>query len=124
MLSTVLIITSQLIVCCQSTSLPIVVIIPQRLRLGLFFNNIARSIDNNQISALVLLDMSAAFDTVDHAILMSVLEKLGVQHEALRWFTSYSSNRTQSVYVGEDHTSPSTLHCGVPQGSVIGPAIY
>ena len=89
------------------------------------FNNIARSIDNNQISALVLLDMSAAFDTVDHAILMSVLEKrFGVQHEALRWFTSYSSNRTQSVYVGEDHTSPSTLHCGVPQGSVIGPAEY
>ena len=89
---------------------------------------IARSIDNNQISALVLLDMSAAFDTVDHAILMSVLEKrLGVQREALQrlqWFTSYSSNRTKPVYVGADHTSPSTLHCGVPQGSVIGPAIY
>ena len=75
MLSTVLIITSQLIVCCQSTSLPIVVIIPETAVVSVF-NNIARFIDdNNQISALVLLDLSAAFDTVDHAILVSVLEK-------------------------------------------------
>jgi len=89
------------------------------------FNNIARAIDAGKICALVLLDMSAAFNTVDHTLLLRILqERFGVQDEALSWFTSYLHNRTQSVHIGSNVAEAVKLDCGVPQGSVIGPAEF
>jgi len=88
-------------------------------------NDIRRALDKGDVCALVLLDMSAAFDTVDHAILIDVLEKrFGVQGTALQWMTSYLSRRTQSVHIGSECSIESLLTCGVPQGSVLGPSKY
>ena len=63
-------------------------------------NNIVRAIDAGDVSAFVLLDLSAAFDTVDHGVLLDVLNlRFGIVDRALAWFRSFLSNRTQSFCV-------------------------
>ena len=72
-----------------------------------------------------LLDLSAAFDTIDHGILFSQLQhRLGISGIALEWFKSYLSGRTQSVTVENALSKESILQFGVPQGSVLGPLLY
>ena len=62
-------------------------------------NDLVRSIDNGHVSLLVLLDLSAAFDTVDHQILLSVLSnRFSVDSTALNWLKSYLADRTQTYY--------------------------
>ena len=81
--------------------------------------------DGPQVTLLGLLDMSAAFDTVDHDILLHRLEtSYGIRGRALRWLTFFLTGRTQAVsYAGR--TSPQCrLSCGVPQGSVLGPLLF
>ncbi|XP_033104513.1 uncharacterized protein LOC117107087 [Anneissia japonica] len=78
--------------------------------------------DEGKLTALVLLDMSAAFDTVDHSILLARLSKyIGVKGRALEWCRSYLSHRPQHVCVGEAVSEPVFLNHPVPQGSVLGP---
>ena len=74
---------------------------------------------------LLLLDLSAAFDTIDHAILITRLEQwVGFRGTALKWFASYLSNRTVAVAIN-DHVSPSAdLKYGVRQGSILGPILF
>ena len=73
----------------------------------------------------MLLDLSAAFDTVDHQILLTRLKcRYGVKGNALAWMRSYHSNRFQYVRVANDCSSKHKLACGVPQGSVLGPILY
>ena len=63
-------------------------------------NDIVRAIDAGEVSLLVLLDLSAAFDTVDHGILLEVLQnRFDVQYRVLNWFKSYLSDRTLSFCV-------------------------
>lgn len=88
-------------------------------------NGILRTIDNGDACALLLLDMSAAFDTVDHGILLSRLHhRCGVTGTALQWFTSYLTNRSQSVIIEGVTSAPSILQHGVPQGSSLGPQLF
>ena len=88
-------------------------------------NDILRGLDQNQEAALVLLDLSAAFDTIDHQILLERLEKrYGIRSTALSWFQSYLSNRTQSVVIGGSVSNPRELVYGVPQGSVMGAPLF
>jgi len=76
------------------------------------------------ISLLVLLDLSAAFDTIDHNILLNRLENyVGISGSALAWFKSYLSDRYQFVAVNEE-IHPSQVQYGVPQGSVVGPLLF
>ena len=79
-------------------------------------------VDNGQVSLLVLLDLSAAFDTVDHQILLSVLSnRFSVNSTALNWFQSYLTDRSQLfTHVGKQ-TPSFPVDCSVPQGSVFGP---
>ena len=71
---------------------------------------------------MVLLDLSAAFDTVDHSLLLSRLKNyIGIHDTALLWCKSYLSNRPQHVCIGNAISSPVILDYSVPQGSVLGP---
>ena len=77
------------------------------------------------MSALVLLDLSAAFDTVDHRILMDVLSsRFGVNDHVYEWFHSYLSGRTQIFSTLADTSNAVALICSVPQGSVVGPLLF
>ena len=77
--------------------------------------------DSGSISILTLLDLSAAFDTIDHSILLTHLEStFGIRDLVLSFFRSYLQDRIQVVTVNEIKSSPSLLTCGVPQGSVSG----
>ena len=74
---------------------------------------------------LVLLDLSAAFDTVDHGIQLSRLSQCsGVQGSAYTWFESYLSSRSQFFQIRDTSSSDRQLTCGLPQGSVSGPILY
>ena len=88
-------------------------------------NDILSALDNDNISVLLLLDLSATFDTLDHQILLSRLNSVfGIQSTALQWFHSYLSDRYQSTSVNNSSSSPSQLMYGVPQGSVLGPILF
>src|SRR5207253_1881290 len=88
------------------------------------YNDALLSIDQQKVSALVLLDLSAAFDTIDHQILLSRLtSNFGITGSAFSLISSYLLNRTQSVTI-QSQTSPSSLLTGVPQGSVLGPLLF
>lgn len=88
-------------------------------------NDLRRSSDSGSTSLLVLLDMSAAFDTLDHSILITRLHNyIGLSGSALQWFTSYLSNRTFQVKQGSDISKSLPINYGVPQGSVLGPLLF
>jgi hypothetical protein len=85
-------------------------------------DELVRALDSGRVCALVLLDLSAAFDTIDHDILLQVLRRrFGVEGGALDWFVSYLSNRSQSFQLGAKFSGPHPVDCSVPQGSVLGP---
>ena len=88
-------------------------------------NDLLRSLDHGNISVLTLLDLSAAFDTTDHTILLQRFEHaFGIHDTALHWFSSYLTNRTQTVTVNNCSSALVTISCGVPQGSVLGPVLF
>ena len=88
-------------------------------------NDILLALDNRSSVILLLLDLSAAFDTVDHQILLSRLEKrFGFKGKVLEWFSSYLSDRTQFVKVEGQTSNCYDLKYGVPQGSVLGPMLF
>ncbi len=88
-------------------------------------NDILSAMDRKKITVVSLFDFSAAFDTIDHTIL---LERLATNYNitatALLWLKSYLTDRQQAVYIGDHHSSMFTVARGVPQGSVLGPVLF
>ena len=76
------------------------------------------------MSLLVLLDISAASDTIDHGILLGRLSELGIGGLALAWLRSFLGDHPQRVQVGEHLSAPWSLNCGVPQRSIISPMMF
>src|SRR5664279_3839710 len=88
-------------------------------------SDILRAADSGKISLLCLLDLSAAFDTVDHEILIDRLRKsYGIEGTVLSWIESFISCRTQYVAIDGQQSAKCAVSCGVPQGSVLGPVLF
>ena len=83
------------------------------------------AVDQGEVAALVLLDLSFAFDTVDHDILLRRLRSTyGFNGAVLKWFQSYLHGRSQYIHHGSSRSASTCLFCGVPQGSVLGPILF
>ena len=81
--------------------------------------------DKSMVTLLAMLDLSAAFDTVDHSILLNRLEtSYGLRDNVLAWIASFLHGRKQSVMLDDHLSVPCDLLCGVPQGSVLGPMLF
>ena len=88
-------------------------------------DQIIESFENNKYTLGVFIDLSKAFDTVDHSILLKKLELYGITDRNHGWLKSYLSNRRQFVQINEkEKTSLETISCGVPQGSIFGPLLF
>ncbi len=92
--------------------------------LAKFANDCLWSMENHEINAILCLDLSAAFDTVDHDILQVLQSQFGVTGTSLDWFQSYLHPRTCAVTVGNAESSPRGLPFSVPQGSCLGPILF
>ena len=88
-------------------------------------NDLLRAVDDHGEAVLVLLDFSAAFDTMDHQILLKRLSaRYRVTGKAHQWFSSYLENRKQSVIIDDEISNPTCLDWGVSQGAVVGPELF
>ncbi|CAB3998969.1 Hypothetical predicted protein [Paramuricea clavata] len=84
---------------------------------------IYQSIDRKNLTAVILLDLSKAFDSISHDILLEKLRKFGTSASATVWFRSYLGERVQSVRVGQHLSDMQRVTHGVPQGSILGPLL-
>ena len=87
-------------------------------------DHILTAIDQKKTSAVVLLDMSKAFDSVNHDMLLKKLQDIGLSPSAILWFMSYLSNRYQAVRINTALSEPLLMRYGVPQGSILGPLLF
>ena len=88
-------------------------------------DDILKNLDKRKGVVLLLLDLSAAFDTVDHGTLINTLKnEVGVTGECLAWIQSYLEERQQRVIINNNRSDSRTLKCGVPQGSVLSPLLF
>ena len=88
------------------------------------YDKISTAIDKGEFAVGVFIDLSKAFDTLDHEILLAKLDYYGVRGVALNWFKSYLKNRQQYVHLNGASSALSNIVCGVPQGSILGPLLF
>ena len=86
-------------------------------------DSVLEAIDKKQITALVLLNLSNAFDSIDHATLLHKLSIVGASPSIVNWFKSYLSSRYQYVRIGSIHSDTMPITHGVPQGAILSPLL-
>ena len=94
------------------------------LVLAILIDKIMCSLERGEIVLGVFLDFTKAFDTVNHVILLEKLYKYGIRGTTHKWFVSYLSKRQQYVSYNTVSSDYNNIHCGVPQGSIIGPLLF
>ena len=82
------------------------------------------SVEDDKMAGVMMIDLSAAFDLFNHAILLKKLELFGFDQPTITWFWSYLMDRSQCVYVDGKLSDLVPVKAGVPQGSVLGPLLY
>ena len=87
-------------------------------------DTIATAVDENKIASTMSIDLSAAFDSVEHPILLKKLEYYNIDSSTMKWLKSYLKDRSSYVEVGTARSTIKSQRCGVPQGSVLGPLLY
>ena len=87
-------------------------------------DDIYEALENSELTFLVLLDYSKAFDCANHRLILAKLKAAGFQNDSLSWVTSYLSGRSQKVVTGSQESSWENVINGVPQGSVLGPLLF
>ena len=94
------------------------------MALNQLVNNITSAIDNRESTAGVFLDLSKAFDTIDHHILLNKLDHYGIRGHSFNWVSSYLTNRMQLVQFTSACSQPEPIVCGISQGSILGPLLF
>jgi hypothetical protein len=87
-------------------------------------DRIGSELDNGNTPIAIFLDLSKAFDTLDHKILLSKLKHYGITNSALNWFASYLTNRNHYVEINQSKSDTVSIPVGVPQGSILGPLLF
>jgi retron-type reverse transcriptase len=87
-------------------------------------NKLSKAIDNGEFIIGIFLDLSKAFDTINHRILIQKLEHYGIRGVAQLWFKNYLTNRKQIVKYNQVRSKEMLIQTGVPQGSILGPILF
>ena len=92
--------------------------------LALLYDKIFSAIDSNEVTVGIFIDLSKAFDTLNHQILLDKLQHYGIHGVAFDWFSNYLKSRQQFVQFNGCHSSHHLIKCGVPQGSILGLLLF
>jgi retron-type reverse transcriptase len=88
-------------------------------------DDLLKNMYNGELNCVVFLDVRKAFDSINHEILLDKMHHFfGITGTQLKWFESYLNNRVQQCLINGQLSSPKTITCGVPQGSIMGPLLF
>jgi hypothetical protein len=88
-------------------------------------DDLLKNMDNGELNCVVFPDVRKAFDSINHEILLDKMHNFfGITGTQLKWFVSYLNNREQQCLINGQLSSPKTITCGVPQGSIMGPFLF
>ena len=87
-------------------------------------NKIMTGFDSGLLTAMILIDLQKAFDTINHDILLKKMASLGFSNHSIKWFQSYLSDRSFRVNINSKYSSTAKIECAVPQGSILRPLLF
>ena len=87
-------------------------------------HKVTQAIEKKEFTLSVFIDLSKAFDMIDHSILLHKLRYYGIRGISLKWFESYLNNRQQFTVINGIESKYNAVRCGVPQGSILGPLLF